>query len=319
MLALGYKAIHAAQSGRLSNAETTYLDIYDRSKNYVDDRDMLLLRAEVAHHLGSLYIDYAPEKAMPYLTDARDIFWDHLSLTHPDTLDVLNSICALRQQTEDDYPSILEELERLLSLFIEAYGENDPNTGTIYNNIGLCYYYMNNPDEAVRNYRKAIRIDELSYGPDHEATAYIHNNIGAVYSESGRPDKAIPEHLHALQVYAASHPDCMSLDLAQTHSDLADAYLRLGDLDNCMNHLNEAFPIYESMLPDDAHQLLPPYSILGNLLVEANDFIQAEIVYGHILWLMLQNGYKEDSDSVQEFAAKLEEVKVLADSQKVKE
>lgn len=316
MLALGYKAIYAAQAGQLSDAEKTYLDIYDRSRKYPDDRDMLLLHAEVAHHLGSLYGDYAPEKAMPYLVDARDIFWNHLSPTHPDTLDVLNSICALRQQTEDDYSAILEELERLLPLFIDAYGEDDPNTGTIYNNIGLCYYYMNIPDEAIRYYREAIRIDELTYGTDHEATAYIHNNVGAVYSENGKPEKAIPEHLHALRVYQAAHPDRMNLDLAQTHCDLADAYLRLGDLDQCTEHLNEAFPIYEAMLPENAHQLLPPYSTLANLLVEANDFIQAETIYGHILWLLLQNGYQEESPSVQEFAAKSEEVKALADRQR---
>lgn len=182
--------------------------------------------------------------------------------------------------------------------------------------MSLFYCYMNIPDEAIRYYREAIRIDELTYGPDHEATAYIHNNVGAVYSENGKPEKAIPEHLHALRVYQAAHPDRMNLDLAQTHCDLADAYLRLGDLDQCTEHLNEAFPIYEAMLPENAHQLLPPYSTLANLLVEANDFIQAETIYGHILWLLLQNGYQEESPSVQEFAAKLEEVKVLADRQR---
>ena len=65
-----------------------------------------------------------------------------------------------------------------------------------------------------------------------------------------------------------------------------------------------------------SYKLLSPYSTLANLLVEANDFVQAEIIYGHIIWLMLENGYEETSESVQEFAARLEEVKLLAEKQK---
>src|SRR5699024_10048897 len=155
--------------------------------------DLLFLRAGAAHHLGSIYSDYAPTKAMPFLTEARDIFWNLLSPTHPDTLDVLNSIGSLRLSTEDDYPQILGDFQHLLELFIKAYGPDDPNTGTIYNNIGLCYYYMEEYDKAIVNYREALRIDAVTYGEDHESTAYIYNNIGAVYSEMNLWKKAIAE------------------------------------------------------------------------------------------------------------------------------
>lgn len=318
LLALGYHAIYSAQHGDFENAEQIYLDVYGRTEAFQNDRDMLLLRAEVSHHLGSLYSDIAPEKAMSYLNTARDIMWDLLSPTHPDTLDVLNSICSLRIQLESDFPPILEELERLLALYIDTYGDKNPDTATIYNNIGLCHYYMKHPEEAIRYYREAIRIDELTYGKDHEATGYIHNNIGAVYSENDQPELAVPEHLHALRVYETAHPNHLNLDLAQTHCDLADAYLRLGDLDECMNHLNEAFPIYEKLLPDDSHILITPHCTLANLLVAAKDFIQAEIVYSHVLWLMVQNGYDENHPAMLEMVDRLREVKECADIQREK-
>ena len=108
----------------------------------------------------------------------------------------------------------------------------------------------------------------------------------------------------------------MNLDLAQTYNDLADASLRSGDLDRCMDYLNNAFPIYEGMLPENAFKLLGPYCTLANLLVESNDFIQAEIVYGHIIWLMLENGYEKTSATVREFSVRLEEIKSLAEEQK---
>lgn len=119
---------------------------------------------------------------------------------------MLNSVCSLRLTLEDDYDDILAGLQKLLELFIKAYGPNDPNTGTIYNNIGLCYYYMQRPDEAIENYKKALQIDSLTYGENHESTAYILNNIGGVYSESDHPELAIPEHERALRIYEAAYP-----------------------------------------------------------------------------------------------------------------
>lgn len=316
MLALGYKAFYLEEAGCLSDAEKTYLEIYARSDDPDQKREMLLLHGEVAHHLGAFYCDHAPDKAMSYLLDAKDVFWNQLSPTHPDTLDVLNTICTLRLQINDNYESVLEELEYLLGLYIDVYGEKAPNVGTIYNNIGLCHYYLNHPDEAVENYRIALSISDVVNGSGSVDSAYIYNNIGAVYSESGNPTKAIKEHMKALQIYESAFPERMNLDLAQTYNDLADASLRLGDLDRCMDYLNNAFPIYEGMLPENSFHLLSPYSTLANLLVESNDFIQAEIVYGHIIWLMLENGYEETSTSVQEFTVRLEEIKLLAEKQR---
>ena len=181
---------------------------------------------------------------MPFLTEARDIFWTLLSPTHPDTLDVLNTICSLRLSTEGDYPQLLADFHHLLELFIKAYGPDDPNTGTIYNNIGLCHYYMEEYDKAIENYREALRIDAVTYGEDHESTAYIYNNIGAVYSEMNLWKKAIAEHKHALKIFEEAYPNHLNLDLALTHADLAGAYLPDGDFEKVKEHLNEAFSIY---------------------------------------------------------------------------
>lgn len=311
LTALGHTAMFMEHVGQLREAEKIFLDIYNQVDSDTTDRDMLFLRAGVAHHLGSIYSDSAPARAMPFLTEARDIFWDLLSPTHPDTLDVLNSICSLRLSTEDDYPKILDDLRQLLELFIKAYGPNDPNTGTIYNNIGLCYYYMGNAKDAIRNYREAVRIDISTYGEDHESTAYIYNNIGAVYSETDHPEKAIPEHEHALKIYKTAYPDRLNLDLALTHADLADVYLREGDCDQAMEHLNEAFTIYNQMLPENARQLMYPYSTLANVLTALGDYENAITNYSHVMWLMLENGYTKDSDAFQEFADRVNEVRQM--------
>lgn len=170
---------------------------------------------------------------------------------------------------------------------------------------------MQRPDEAIENYKKALQIDSMTYGEDHESTAYILNNIGGVYSESDHPELAIPEHERALRIYEAAYPNHMSLDLAQTHSDLADAYLREGDADKVMEHLNEAFSIYDKMLPENARQLLQPYSTLANLLLALNEYDDSITNYSHVLWLMKENGYTEDSFAFHEFTDRINEVRQL--------
>lgn len=310
--AYGSIAMLLAHASHFEEAERIYLEIYEKTNSHLDDRNFLFLRADVAHNLGNLYTDYAPDKAMPLLLEARNIFWKYLSSTHPDTLDVLNTICSQELARGDDYEKCLQDFQRLLDLYVKTYGENDPNTGTVYNNIGLCHFYMNHPDEAISNYRKAMHICEISYGKNHESTAYVYNNIGGVYSECGQPAKAIPEHEHALRIYEAAYTDHMNLDLAQTHSDLADAYLRLGNIEMVEKHLNEAFAVYDNLLPENAHQYLQPCSTLANLLVAIGDYENAETQYSHVIWLMLENGYAEDTQAVQEFVVRIQEVRQMA-------
>ena len=306
--ALAHKAMFLENTGRFSEAENIYEEIYNQSKTDTDDYDTLLLHASVAHHIGNIYSDYAPDKAMPFLIEAKDILCNILSPTHPDTLDVLNSICSLELMVKDNYSEVLSDLQHLLELFIKVYGPDDPQVGTIHNNIGLCFYYMGQPAEAVRNYRKAIQINISVYGEDHSSTAYIYNNIGAAYSETEHPEKAIPEHEHALKIYETAYPDKLNLDFALTHADLASAYLLEGNGDKTMEHLNEAFDIYQKMLPENAHQLIYPYCTLANLMTLLEDYETAITSYSHTIWLLRENGYADESSAVQELAVKINDL-----------
>ena len=296
--ALAHKAMFLENTGHLLEAKNIYEKLYNQSKPDTGDYDTILLRASVAHHIGNIYSDYAPGKAMPFLMEAKDILWNILSPTHPDTLDVLNSICSLELTIKDNYSEVLSDLQQLLELYTKVYGPDDPQVGTIFNNIGLCFYYMGQPDEAVRNYRKAIQINISAYGEDHPSTAYIYNNIGAAYSETEHPEKAIPEHEYALKIYETAHPDKLNLDFALTHADLASAYLLEGNGDKAIEHLNEALDIYSKMLPENAHQLIYPYCTLANLMAALGDYETAITNYSHTIWLLLENGYTEDSSAV---------------------
>lgn len=127
--------------------------------------------------------------------------------------------------------------------------------------------------------------------------------------------KAIPEHERALKIYTQAYPDHMNLDLAHTHADLADAYLQLGNGDKAIEHLNEAFAIYDKLLPENAFQYLYPCSTLANLLTVTGDYVSAEEQYLHVIWLMLENGYTENSPEVIDFQNRVLEIRQMAAEQ----
>lgn len=82
-------------------------------------------------------------------------------------------------------------------------------------------------------------------------------------------------------------------------------------LKQAMEHLNEAFSIYDKMLPENARQLLQPYSTLANLLLALNEYDESITNYSHVLWLMKENGYTEDSFAFHEFTDRINEVRQL--------
>jgi hypothetical protein len=46
--------------------------------------------------------------------------------------------------------------------------------------------------------------------------------------------------------------------------------------------------------------------------VAAGDYKTAEEQYSHVIWLMLENGYEEDSQTVKEFSERVLEVRRMA-------
>ena len=82
-----------------------------------------------------------------------------------------------------------------------------------------------------------------------------------------------------------------------------------------MCHLNESFAIYDQLLPENAHQYLSVCSTLANLLVAAGDYKSAEDQYSHVIWLLLENGYEEDSQEVREFSERVLEVRRMAQNE----
>ena len=95
----------------------------------------------------------------------------YVRMAHPDwARNVLESLAA-KNDKEALYPYWLgrldydsHEYERAIRHFQHAV-ELDPGMARAYDNLGLCYYYQNQNEQAVENYRKAIELQKASAHP----------------------------------------------------------------------------------------------------------------------------------------------------------
>jgi tetratricopeptide (TPR) repeat protein len=96
---------------------------------------------------------------------------DYIRMAHPDWARPLLESLAAQNQKEALYPYWLGRLDydghlynNAIRHFLHAI-ELDPNLARAYDNLGLCYYYQNQNDQAVASYEKAIELGRKSGNP----------------------------------------------------------------------------------------------------------------------------------------------------------
>ena len=201
-------------------------------------------------------------------------------------------------------------------MYIKIYGHDDPNTAVILVNIGLAHYYLDEFDRSIDYYQEALQIYNTVYNGDNAEFAYLYNNIGASYSDSKRPKKAIPYHEKAIKILEKTYEGQRNLDLAQSYSELADAYLQLGMIDETQEQLNKCFAMYDDWIEEDSYHYIQPYSTLGKLFYTTNDLPNAEAIFTYVINILNKNGFSNDSPEAEQFLQCLKEIREKMDSSK---
>jgi Flp pilus assembly protein TadD len=179
----------------------------------------------------------------------------YIQMSHPEWARKVLEGLAAQNPKEALYPYWLGRLDYDGHEYNEAIRhfqhaiELAPTMARAYDNLGLCYYYQNQNDLAVQNYRKAIELDRNSEHPSawpylnlaitlqfqndlagaesnlREALrldpdfAQAHFQLGLVLEDLGRLDEAAQELRKAAQLNAS---------YAEPHMALARIYRKLG-------------------------------------------------------------------------------------------
>jgi tetratricopeptide (TPR) repeat protein len=183
----------------------------------------------------------------------------YIRIAHPDWARTVLESLAAADSKDALYPYWLGRLDYDSHEYLKAINhfkhaiELAPQMARAYDNLGLCYYYQNQNDLAVENYKKAIELDRasshppawpylnlaitqqfLNQLPDAEANlrqairfdpdfAQAHFQLGTVLEDLERPEDAIAELREAARIDPA-YPE--------PHMAMARIYHKLGQEPN---------------------------------------------------------------------------------------
>lgn len=85
----------------------------------------------------------------------------------------------------DSFTNVIEDMDNLVYFefivdFIKKIGMENERIATFFNNLGVVYYYLDNP-RAELFFLKALKIREEIFGENHFTIDQSHNNLLAVY------------------------------------------------------------------------------------------------------------------------------------------
>ena len=198
------KAASAHRQGRLAEAEKGYLEVLRRKPDW----------GPVLNALGTVFLDQSrPDKA-------GNAFQKAAGLSEP-YFPACYNLARLKQR-ENDHRAAIDIYRTML--------KKQPNIGEVWNNLGVAYREIGNPDEAISCFRRAV-----AFAP-HMAEAW--NNLGVAQDELNLIENASNSYRKAIQI----RPDYTS-----AHFNLGISLQKLGRFDEAEQHYRQVI----EAKPDD--------------------------------------------------------------------
>jgi len=135
----------------------------------------------------------------------------------------------------------------------------------VRNTLGSTYFYMGDAPLAIRQYDRALELDQTKLGPDHPNTLTSRNNLALAYQAAGRTHEAIKMQEATLKQQASklgpNHPSTLT-----SRNNLALAYRAAGRTDEAVKMHEVTLKLFESKLGPDH----PSTLISRNNLADTN-------------------------------------------------
>jgi predicted TPR repeat methyltransferase len=194
------KASLAHKEGRLADAEKAYLNILKAEPD----------SGEALNALGTVFLDQSrPDKARKVFERAANLRPPYLSASY--------NLGRLRQM-EKDYRGAIS--------IYRAIVKQQPRFGLAWNNLGLAYRQIGQPDDAISCFRRAV-----AFVPD---MAEAWNNLGVMQDEFQMVENASQSYKKAIEIqpdYASAHFNLgVSLQKLKRFREAADHYNKVLEL-----------------------------------------------------------------------------------------
>jgi predicted TPR repeat methyltransferase len=198
------KAALDYKEGRLAEAEKGYLEVLRRKPDW----------GQALNALGTVFVDQSRSD------EARKVFEKAANLSPPCFPACYN--LARMKQRENDHKGAISIYRAML--------EKEPGIGEAWNNMGVAYREIGDPDEAISCFRRAV-----AFAPN---MAEAWNNLGVAQDEFNLIENASTSYRKAIEI----------------RSDYASAHFNLGISLQKLKRFKEAGEHYNKVLetrPDD--------------------------------------------------------------------
>ncbi|MCW5924979.1 MAG: tetratricopeptide repeat protein [Saprospiraceae bacterium] len=181
--------VFAWMAPMLLNAQADKLDSLRNVLANLSTRDTAYIMALCHIAAAEGFVD--PENAALHATECLE---RAEALNHEAGKIFALNLLAIGAQRQGNYPEALKLYFRAIDL-AEA-GGNTTRLGKTINNLGLLYFYMEDHDEALRQFFRALPLQ-----PDPMDRATLLSNIGMIHRKGGRLDSAMIYFHQALALF----------------------------------------------------------------------------------------------------------------------
>ena len=190
-------------------------------------------------------------------------------------------ITALMQKRLGNYEEAVAGHERVIAALEVSDLPHEKRTdriGVNYNNMGLVYIRLDQPDKAKECYEKALALYRSVHGEKHPKIAGTTGNLAEAYVTLGELDKAAETQRIATQlcieVYGPEHRS-----VGTQYNTEGNISSRLGDYEKAIEYYDKAYEIWAKALGPDHHYLYYPYKNKGEIYMKTEQYPLALEMY----------------------------------------
>ena len=165
---------------------------------------------------------------------------------------------------EQGIAALADETYPLAMWFFSEALQLDPTDSTLYNLTGVAYARSRDYQNAIAEYKKALRFNPGDIDAKQNL-ARSYNNLGVQFTQSQRWEEAIDAYQQARQLMP---------DLASVKPNLTDLYWKRANTFRETGNLDLAIEAYRELLEFDSGAI-DAHSLLGDLYFQKRDYPQA--------------------------------------------
>lgn len=159
---------------------------------------------------------------------------------HPSYANSLNGL-GLAARNVGEWDIRRKSIEEQLEIRTELFGPDSPILHRDYNELANLHHDMGRFQQAIENYRHAMRLEASSVGGATQAWLFV-NNIGAAYKDLGLPERAEELYRESVALRAARFGDD-SNRTARARHNLALVLMERGRLDEARAVADQALGV----------------------------------------------------------------------------